>query len=483
MYSTIKELEKNRVFYHFLELTKIPHGSYEEKALSDFIKQWAESQGLQVEQDEKYNLHIEKEASPGCEEKEALILQAHIDMVCVKVPDYEHDFQKDPIPVQLEGDILSTGLKTTLGADNGIGVAMAMAILEDRTLVHPKLHVIFTTAEEEDMSGALAVSEDWLAARRVINIDHGVEKELIAGSSGGKACEFHLPIAYKKLEGEKVFYQIEISGLRGGHSGEDIHRGLGNANILLIRCLERIREELAYDLVEIEGGTFRLAIPREAKAILACSPENGKTLEELYQSFIHQCLEAYEDSEKGMKWTIAKVEGSEKAISSESLDKMIKAVCLFPNGISEMIGSLGVVESSANLGEMYLKDGIFSLVAELRASIEENREYIHKKICFLGECLGAKVRDFAAYPSWKYRANTPLQELAKETYRNLFQEEIKILALHAGLECGCFSPKMKEMDAISIGPNMWDLHSPHEALSVSSTEKVYYFLKKLLEQL
>lgn len=483
-YKSVEDLREHRVFYHFSEISKIPRQTFFEKEISDFILNWAKNLGLEAHQDEKYNLLIRKAASSGYENQKPIIIQAHIDMVCEKKPEVEHDFKKDPIKFVLDGDILSTGNRTTLGADDGIGVAMAMAVLEDKNLKHPPIDVILTTAEEEDMSGALNVDKSWFYTNRLINIDHVVDDEIIAGSCGGKGAELKFPIEYEKKSDKYKGYKIKISGLRGGHSGEDIHKGRANANILLANLLNLLRENMAFLISDLKGGNFRLAIPREAYVTVALEEKNGETFKELINKYESEMKKIYEETDKDLKIELSEERLAEDLVSKETVDKLIDAVILSPNGISNMIGSLNVVESSCNLGEIYIKDNYLYLVTEVRATFEKNREYIYNKISLVAKYLGGELRDFAAYPSWTYRAKSNLRNTANKVYSEIFNEEIKTLAVHAGLECGCFVNKIEgDMDAISIGPNTWDLHSPSERLSVSSTEKVYKFLTKILENL
>lgn len=482
-YENINELLKNRVFYHFSKICEIPHQSYFEKDISDFILSWAKSLGLEAYQDEKFNLLIRKPATHGYENKKPVILQAHIDMVCEKRPEVEHDFKKDSIKIQLDGDILSTGNRTTLGADNGIGVSMAMAVLEDNKLKHPPIDVIFTTAEEEDMSGALNVSSSWFHTNRVINLDNTIDTELIAGSSGGKGAEIKFLAEYIDIPKNYTGYKIKIGSLVGGHSGEDIHRGRASANILLARILDNLRAKLEFMIYDINAGNFRLAISREAYVILAIDKEKENILKSSILEFEKEIKKVYEETEKNLLIETEEISLSKNLLSKQTTDKIIDAIILSPNGIHEMLGNLGVVESSCNLGEVYIKDGYVYLITEIRGTFEYNIEYIYSKIVLLAKYIGAEVRDFAKYPSWIYKSHSDLRNLANKVYFDMFGEEIKTLVLHAGLECGCFVDKVDDMDAISIGPNAWDLHSPKERVSVSSTDKIYKYLVELLEKL
>lgn len=483
-YKSVEDLRKHRVFYNFLEISKIPRQTFFEKEVSDFILNWAKNLDLEVHQDKKNNLLIRKPASSGYENKKPIIIQAHIDMVCEKRPEVDHDFRKDPIKLVLEGDILSTGNRTTLGADDGIGVAMAMAVLEDKNLKHPPVDVILTTAEEEDMSGALNIDKSWFKTNRLINIDHVVDNEIIAGSCGGIGVDLKFPVEYIKKTDNYKGYQIKISGLRGGHSGEDIHKGRANANVLLANLLNLLREKINFLISDLKGGNFRLAIPREAHVTVALEEKDVETLKDIAKNFESEAKKIYEETAIDLKIEISAENLAENLLSKNTVDKIIDAIILSPNGISSMIGSLNVVESSCNLGEVYIKENHIYLVTEIRATFDKNRDYIYNKIALIGKYLGGELRTFSAYPSWVYKAHSNLRDTANKVYLEMFGENIRTLAVHAGLECGCFVDKIQgDMDAISIGPNAWDLHSPDERLSVSSTEKVYKFLTKILENL
>ena len=404
-------------------------------------------------------------------------------MVCEKSVHSKHDFKIDPIRLVLEDDILSTGGETTLGADNGIGVAMAMSVLEDNELQHPELSVIFTTAEEEDMSGALNVSSEWLTTNQIINLDNSFDDMIVAGSAGGKGVELKLPIEYIELEGDFSSYKIEVKGLTGGHSGEDINKGLANAITLLGRILNAFNNEFEYYINDISGGNFRLAIPRDSEVTISTKNLNYGKMISIIEALTEEWKKLYETSDRGLMVTVSEVETVNVSLSEESSDKIVSTIILSPNGINNILGELGVVESSCNLGEIYIKDGEIFFVTEIRATFDTNRESMYEKLQLISKIMGGSIRDFAKYPSWIYRSNSPLRDQANKVYGDMYGGDMEILVLHAGLECGCFTDKIDDMDAISIGPNTWNLHSPTESLSVSSTIKSYDFLLELLKSL
>ena len=482
-YGNLQELmAQNRVLYHFGELCKIPHPSFKEKQISDYLLKWAKDSGFEASQDHKWNVFIKKQASAGCKNAPAVMLQAHIDMVCEKEPEVEHNFDTDPIHLELDGDILSTGGRTTLGADDGIGVALAMAILEDDDIPHPPLEVLFTTAEEEDLSGAQEVDASSFKARFLINIDNAVEHELLAGSCGGMGVELRLPADMASVPDGFAAYKVNISGLPGGHSGEDIHRGHGNANSLMGRFLHACRENMQIYLASVEGGTFRLAIPRDAETVMLIPAEKAQELKEIAKETERQLKREYEAVAPEFALTVTETElPAGQAASPKGVNRLLAAMYLSPNGISAMNNAVtGVVESSDNMGVIRMEDGKFVITYEIRASFETTREYIYEKIQMLSEVLGGECKSFADYPSWTFIQDSKLRKFASDAYRREFNDEIKTMVVHCGLECGCLCPKMPGLDAISIGPDCWGLHSPQERLSISSTDRMYHFIKEML---
>lgn len=478
-------LAENRVFYNFAKLSEIPRPSFKEQRVSDFLMDWAAEHDLEAVQDHKWNVFIRKPATPGYENAPAVMLQAHTDMVCEKAAGVEHDFDKDPIYLELEGDILSTGGRTTLGADDGIGVAYAMAILEADDIPHPPLEVLFTTAEEEDLSGAQEVDASGFKARMLINIDNSAERELLAGSCGGMGVEVRLPADLREIPKGFTAYEVVVSGLPGGHSGEDIHRGYGNANVLLGRFMMECQNAIPCYLGSITGGSFRLAIPRDAKAILLIPAHKGQEIQAITKQMREIFKTEYEIPAPDLSFTCEKVEFEGKeAVSPEGLKRLLCGIILSPNGISEMNNAVaGVVESSDNMGEIRLEKDRFVIIYEIRASFESTRRYIYKKIETLTELLGGTCKCFAEYPSWAFNPESKLRKLTAYIYQREFGEEMKTLVVHCGLECGCLFPKMPGLDAISIGPDCSGLHSPQESLSVSSSDRVYRLIREILAEI
>ncbi|MDD6570359.1 MAG: aminoacyl-histidine dipeptidase [Acidaminococcus sp.] len=487
-FDSLEQLLQHPVFHHFGQLCRIPHPSFQEKALSAAVYSWARQKGFETWQDDWNNVFIRKPASPGYEHRPAVMLQAHLDMVCQKARGVEHDFARDPIHLELKGDLLSTGGRTTLGADDGIGVALAMALLEDDSLQHPELEVLLTTAEEEDMSGAQNVDASDFHAHYLVNIDNAVERHSVTGSCGGFGVKFQLPVTWEAVPAQSLFYHLKVEGLQGGHSGEDIHRGRGNANIFLIRMLLGARKKMPLHLASLHGGTFRLAIPRDAEAMVMVPAAKKEEFLAAVEQVAEHLRAEYKAVASKLKITVELAEGPDTGlvVSQDVTDKFIEVLVLSPNGISEMNAAIPtVVQSSDNLGEIRLEpeENRLVVVYEIRTSFRSKADYIWDKIHLLARLVGGTCEKFAAYPGWPNDPDSKLTPQVQRIYQDLFGEPMEATPIHSGLECGCLMEKRPELDAISLGPDCWDLHSPQERLSVRSTLRMYEFLKVLLEKI
>lgn len=475
----ITMLCKDRVFYHFYQISQIPHGSGNEKALSDFVVEWAKGLGLEVEQDVWNNVLIRKKAAPGYEQSEGVMLQAHMDMVCEKAKGVQHDFFKDPISWHVDGDVLSTGGKTTLGADDGIGMALAMAVLEDKELKHPPIEVLFTVNEEDEMSGAANFDTSKIRSTYLINLDNAKEDEVLCGSCGGMRADIWIPVNSEDVPDGWKSYRLSVCGLKGGHSGEDINRGRDNANILLNRMLMAIEECCNFRLGIIRGGSFRLAIPRDAEAVVWLDP--------VYEGTIRAKLEEMEE----MVRAELAITGRNVVVNLEEVDapgwgvvpeKVIDAIALCPDGIFQMNEMLNnLVDTSDNLGEVYLDEHELHFIIEIRAARESRRTYLYQRMQRLANMFGGSCSWSNEYSSWDFRPKSRLRELCGEIYRKLQGVKPSFLLVHAGLEVGCFFATKSDLDAVSIGPDCWNLHSPSESVSISSTKNVYEYLCNILK--
>ena len=472
-------VKEHKVFEHFYNINQIPRGSFHEEAISNYLVAWAKERGFYVYQDQLKNVLIRKPASKGSEHKKGIVLQAHIDMVCEKTPASTHDFLNDPIPWVVEGDWLTTGRETTLGADDGIGVALAMALLEDDTLEHPVLEALFTVAEEEDLSGAIEFDTSLLQSSYLINLDNSQESEILCGSCGGEAIELTIPLTWNEIPEGWSAFELSLTGLKGGHSGEDIHRGHGNANEMLARLLMELERHTEYALCSLIGGTFRLAIPREAKCTLVFPAQNETAVQTFIAEFTTMLKKEYQSAAEALEISlIACTDTFAKCCSARDL---VSCTLLSPNGIRQMNSEFEhLVRSSVNLGELHLEENQFRLVYEIRSASASGRDYIANIIIRLADLFRGTSKIHSAYPSWTYQPHSLLRTTAKKVFEAHLGKAPQVYPVHSGLECGCFFETKEDLDAISIGPDCFGLHSPEERLNIPSSFRIYEILKELL---
>ena len=478
MEQTIETLLQDRVFFQFHQISQIPHGSGNEKALSDFILAWARDLGLEAVQDQWNNLLIRKNATPGYEAAPGVMLQAHLDMVCEKAEGVEHNFETDPIQWAVEGDILSTGGRTTLGADDGIGMALAMAILESDQVKHPALEVLFTVNEEEDLSGADHFDTANMRSAYLFNLDHACDREVLCGSCGGMQVDIRIPVIADVLPEGWQAYRLSVSGLKGGHSGEDIHRGRGSANVLLNRMFMAIESCCEFRLGAIRGGSFRLAIARDSEAVVWFHPSH---LEQVRSALLEMEGLARAELAETANNVVVTLEPTQAPAWGIIPTRVINAMALCPDGIYQMNEMLtGLVDPSDNLGEIYLDEHELHFVIEIRAARESRRTYLFQRMQRLANMFGGTCHWSNAYPSWDFHPESKLRELCGKVYEESYGEKPSFLVVHAGLEVGCFFATKPDLDAVSIGPNCWNFHSPSECVSISSTKKVFEYLCNVL---
>lgn len=478
-FNSIDDLKKIQIFNNFLKLTEIPRPSFKEKRVSDFLKNWAEKLNLIVKQDNNFNLLILKEGQNGGENKESLILQAHLDMVCQKKDGFSFDFDKDPIPVQINDDELNTGGKTTLGADNGIGVAIIMSILEDKEISHPPITAIFTTVEEDDFSGVNNLSKDWIIGNRAINIDNSKDNEIISGSNGGAGVTLSIKVNRQNRKFANTF-KIKVGGFLGGHSGEDISKGRGNAIIVLSRLLEKLKNNI--EVLDINGGTFRLAIPRESFAIISTNLDKNE-LNNILSEFEKEIHYEYNSFSDTIYISSEDSNSDQKAIKSEDFYKIINIIKLYPNGIFEVDPKNHVVISSNNLGEIKIEDNCVKFINEIRAMEKSQVEYTYNKISTIADIYNGSLEIYAKYPGWRFNPDSKLRKDYKELFEKELNKKIEIKVSPAGLESGYLLEKKPNLDIISVGPNHTGLHSPSESANIPSIINFYEAFKVFLSQI
>ena len=480
--SVLKDLQPERVFYYFEEITKIPHGSGNTKQISDYLVGFAREHGLKYIQDESNNVIIFKDASKGYEKAPCVILQGHMDMVCEKTPESSHDFTKDPLELVVEGDYVSAK-DTTLGGDDGIAVAYALALLEDGSLCHPALEVLITVDEEIGLLGAAALDTTPLKGRYLINLDSEEEGYLWVGCAGGLTAQTNIPVKYQEADGMK--YEITVSGLLGGHSGSEIDKNRANATLLLGRFLFEAREKGPYVLAEIEGGQKDNAIPRTARALILTDEETGAEIQKFAGEFTRNLQKEYTGSDDGITVTAeARGTGKEPVLHPVSLEKVLFFLIHYPNGIQKMCGYMeGLVETSCNLGITRLTPEGLACSASVRSSVATEKKALADKIAYLTEFLGGEYKAEGDYPSWEYKQDSRLRPYMVDVYEKLFHVKPQVRVIHAGLECGLFYEKIPGLDCVSLGPDMKDIHTTEEQLSISSVQKVWEYLLEVLKNM
>lgn len=476
----LENCEPKRVFYYFEELCKIPHGSGNTKQISDYLVSFAKEHGLEYVQDEMNNVVIYKPATEGYEDAPAVILQGHMDMVCEKRPDVDHDFTKDPLNISVkDGYVTANG--TTLGGDDGIAVAYGLALLESTELAHPALEVLITVDEEIGLLGAEGFDCSALKGKRLINLDSEAEGSLWISCAGGLSGISTIPVQRVEAEGQKA--AVKITGLMGGHSGAEIDKKRANANVLMGRFLYTLQKEAAYEIISLAGGQKDNAITREADAELLVEDVNAvKACAEKVQKGFR---EEYAGTDEGITIEITDLGASSaRVLHPTSREKVLFFLMEVPFGIQKMSGSIdGLVETSTNIGIVKLGEDEFLGSSSVRSSVEAAGAALSDKICYLTEFLGGDYTVQGAYPAWEYRKDSPLRDQMFEVYEEMYGEKPNVVAIHAGLECGLFYKKIEGLDCVSLGPNMKDIHTSEEVLDIASTERVWKYLVKVLESL
>ena len=480
--AVLENCEPKRVFHYFEEICKIPHGSGNTKQISDYLVQFAKDHGLDYIQDEMNNVVIYKPGTAGYENAPTVIIQGHMDMVCEKRPDVEHDFTKDGLNLSVEGDYISAN-GTTLGGDDGIAVAYGLALLESDTIAHPPLEVFITVDEEIGLLGAVGFDCSVLKGRRFINLDSEAEGSLWISCAGGLSGVSHIPVTRLEAKGEKL--TVKISGLMGGHSGAEIDKNRANANSLLGKFLYGLKKAADYELISVQGGQKDNAITRESVAELLILKEDLKAVEEYATYMQNAWREEYAGTDEEITVTVSDDGEKEvKVFHPTSKEKVVFFLVNVPYGVQKMSGTIeGLVETSTNIGILKTSEDEVLGSSSIRSSVETARDALSDKIQYLTEFLGGEYERQGVYPAWEYRKDSPLRDKMVEVYEEMYGEKPNVVAIHAGLECGLFYKKMEGLDCVSLGPNMKDIHTSEEVLSVSSTERVWKYLVKVLETL
>jgi dipeptidase D len=483
IYVDIKNLSCNRVLYWFEELNKIPRGSGNEAAVSNMLKAFANERGLYVRQDEANNIIIKKNASEGMENVPAILIQGHMDMVCEKIPEVEHDFTKDPIKVIYDGDFIRAE-GTTLGADDGIAVAYALAALEDDSLVHPELQVLITTDEEVGMGGATAVDCHDITARRVLNIDSEDEGIFTVGCAGGMKTTSVIPVEYENV-GEREGAWLSIGGLMGGHSGVEIIKERANANKLLARVLRALNEKMDIRIANPFGGAKDNAIPRDAGCFVALTPGGIEGAHSITRELEAVLNREFAQQKETITITLNPCEREERVFTEDSFNRFVTAVMLMPNGVLAMNCELAMPETSNNLGVIKTTDDgkAVVLTCAVRSSVISRKYEVFDKIKALTELAGGSCEYKGNYPAWEYKSDSALLKEARRIFEAEYGHEPKLETIHAGLECGLLGEKMPGCELISFGPDIHDIHTPKEKADIGSIERTWKLLRRLITEM
>lgn len=482
-------MEPKAVFDIFAQINQVPRPSKHEERISKWLQDFAAAHHIECVADEAMNVIMRVPATPGYENHEGVILQAHMDMVCEKNGDVQHDFMTDPIQTYVDGEWLKAK-GTTLGADNGIGISMALAAITDPNLQHPAIECLFTVDEETGLTGAMKLQDGMLQSKRLINLDSEDDGQIFIGCAGGidTLAKMHYKGERLEVTGDKLAVRLSVSGLMGGHSGDDINKGRANANQFIVWFLARIWPQTEIQLASINGGNLRNAIAREAEAVIAIPMAYKEQIRIEWNHFVAQMEGVFGEVEKDMRLELETCDMPEKFVPADKAYRLIMALCECPHGMIAMSQEMpSLVETSTNLASIKMKSEKSADFIEVNTSQRSSKEPAKHHLKWAVEQALSLACDEVThgdgYPGWAPNPNSPLLEVVKKAYVDLFKSEPQVLAIHAGLECGLFLEKYPYLDMVSFGPQMYGVHSPQERLSIPSTERCYRWLCQTLQAL
>ncbi|MEF9983270.1 MAG: aminoacyl-histidine dipeptidase [Oscillospiraceae bacterium] len=477
----LKDREPKAVLHYFEEISQIPRGSGNEKAIADYLVDFAEKRNLYVYRDELNNVFIRKNASKGFENSQPILLQGHTDMVCEKNMDKQHDFLKDPIELVVDGDYLRAN-STTLGADDGVAVAYMLALLDSDNIAHPTLECLLTSGEEVGMIGAIGFDTNQITAKRMLNLDSDNEHEILCGSAGD--ARITIKKEFTKINAKGKCVTLKVWGLSGGHSGTEINLEKGNANKIMARILFAAEKIAKINIAEIFGGSKDNAIPRECVASIFVDDSKYAEVKLAMENMVKDIAAELEDSDKGLKLEITEDKKFDKMIDDKSSSEIISILKLLPNGVrANSMALKGLVVASNNIGVIVMNNDYLEIYSLSRSSVASLLFSVVDEIELISQTFGATPIRASQCPGWKYAVNSPLRDLCVKIYKELNASEPSVIAIHAGLECGLFKSKIPELDVVSNGPYCKDIHTPDERLDLKSLERVWQFLIKVLSQL
>jgi dipeptidase D len=466
----------------FKEISAIPRCSKHEEAISEWLCNWAQKHKFEYKQDIAGNVLIAVPATDGYEESPIVVLQGHTDMVCEKQPESDHDFSTDPICLIRNDNWLGAD-KTTLGADNGVAIALALMLVEEQK-PHPRLELLFTVDEETGLTGANQLQPDFLKGKILLNLDSEGEGKFTIGCAGGKHTIIHLPLEYDLASEGSSFMKIKVKGLLGGHSGVDINKYRGSAIKLLARSLYTLKKEFSFNIIDISGGTAHNAISREAECTICLYPDDQEKIEESIQSIKLTFKREYKEIEPGLDINIQSVAIAEDILTEESTLQVIDLLMALPHGVAAMTHSIpGLVETSCNLAKISIDAKGFRVLTSIRSSVGSRLEGLCGRIMAISDLAGADVEESDGYPAWEPDTNSGLLKKCVSSYQSLFGIEPDVLIIHAGLECGLIGEKYPEMEMISFGPTIENAHSPRERLNLPSFQRTWEFLTVILAEM
>jgi dipeptidase D len=475
--------EPYSVWKYFEKICTVPRPSKKEEKIIAWLKEFAEKNKLEYRQDEAGNILITKPATPGNEDKKTVVLQSHMDMVCEKNSNTDHDFETDPIKPYIDGEwIKARG--TTLGADDGIGMAAQLALLASDDIGHGKIECLFTVDEETGLSGAFALKAGFFEGKILLNLDSEDEGELFIGCAGGVDTIVSMEFDTEDIPDSHTGFSVQVNGLTGGHSGDDIHKGRGNSNKILNRFLWNLNNRFDMKLVRFDGGNLRNAIPREAKALFSIHKDDVTALREYYESFYGIMSSELSETEPGFNLTLDPTDLDSPAMDEDSQLDLLYSLYACPNGVISWSHSIkDLVETSTNLASVKFNENRIVITTSQRSSSDDARTDIASMVECVFRLANASVKRTGGYPGWKPDSNSEILRISESAYEKLFNVTPKVRAIHAGLECGLFLEKYPDLDMISFGPTIKGAHSPDERLHIGSVEKFWDLLLEILRNI
>ena len=471
-----------KVLEIFAELSKIPRCSKNEEKISQWLRKWAEANGYEVKTDKVNNTLIKIPATQGYEAAPIVVIQGHMDMVCEKTKDSQHDFNKDAIELVYDGDWLKAK-NTTLGADNGIAIALAFALVKDKSVSHPPLELLFTVDEETGLTGANALEKGFITGKILLNVDSEDEGEFTVGCAGGNNTRINLNLNYESIPSEYMTYKLLATKMSGGHSGGDIHLQKANANKILARALKQLHQKGDMRIVNINGGTAHNAIPRDAEAIIAFPADKSEEYKQIIIDFEKILKTEYATVEPELTLVLSSEQTQVKEVLAKfDTERVINLLLALPHGVAGMSYDMkDLVETSNNLATIRTKDKVLSILSSQRSSVASRLEEHTQRIEAMAKLAGADVKSGDGYPGWQPNMDSPLLAKCREVYRDVFGEEPVVKAIHAGLECGVIGDKYPGIDMISFGPTIKNPHSPDEKIYIPAIAKTWDFMVALLK--